>query len=112
MTTFKFGDYVKLTKMGPVSDPQYRTPNWEDYEPGAINEDKSLPLGYWVTGKLGSEPAVDTRLLVFRDCRNGERIDGELLTSKIMALDTGVKKLRFYTENSVYLLEHAEKQDG
>ena len=102
--SIKRGDYVRLEKQAAVEEPAVPTPSNDDYEFGKNNAGISVPVAYWVTGRLVNDPEVDHMLIIDRDCRNGIKVAGVLTTSLITKVDEAVFGLRLETMNSVYHL--------
>lgn len=103
--SFQLNDYVRVEKIGSVDEPRYRTPSWDEFEPGKDNDGMSLPVDYECTGHLGNLPEVGQPLLLYRDTRNGIEVPGILRTSyvkKITKAVGDVPVLLLDTENSQY----------
>jgi hypothetical protein len=105
-------DYVKVTKLDAQKNPTFRTPEWDEYEPGGWdNVGMSLPKDYWLTGKILVPPQVGRSTVVSRDTRNGERVDGRFTSSVVKEIitDPDETKAIVKTLNSVYLFEKIEE---
>jgi len=94
--------FARISKLAPVTDPEYPTPSMEDYETGKLNGNVSIPVDYWIEGYLTDEPEVGKPVVVDRVNRCGVKMPG-IFTSSIVTeiTDTGFKTL-----NSVYNLEY------
>jgi len=108
---FKQGDYVKLTKLSSVDDPEVETPSWDQYDYGDRNG-FSIPIDYWITGALLSgHPEEGKTCYIARDSRNGVECEGILQTSHIQSVafikQNDEQSVIFHTKNSVYGLEFA-----
>lgn len=109
---FKYRTKVKMTKVGAVEDTNIKTPEWEEYKMGEDNPGYSVPVQYWVTGRLIQDMAFDHGVMILRDTRNGVEVDGIMRTSPIVRMTKKTDKiLELETENSVYLIEELEDQN-
>ena len=75
--------YIRLTKIKASENPEYRTPEWNDYKQGIVNEFVSIPADYWVEGYLIEPIEVGGYAVVDRRIRNGEEVSGFMTTSQI-----------------------------
>lgn len=100
---FQVNDYVKVEKIGAVDDPEFRTPDWDEFTPGAINDDMSLPVEYTCTGVVAQPPEEGKCFFIWRDTRNGVEVPGYLQTSRIAKV-TSVNEVEVLveTQNSKY----------
>lgn len=103
--------YVKVTKLGVVNDPYYKTAMWSEYKSGTENA-KSPPIEYWITGELAFTPTIDQSVVVWRDNRNGVKMGGIFRTSLVKSIEVlGPKCYKVNTMNSVYLVEEWNKDE-
>jgi len=94
--------YVKISKLSASDNPEFPTPNFENYEAGKCNGNVSIPINYWLEGYLISEPEVGKPVVVDREVRCGVKMGGIFTSSVVTEVtDTGFKTL-----NSVYNLEY------
>ncbi len=95
---------VKIEKISPCEKPNVETAEKENYRCGDFNS-KSPFVGYTVIGTLLRPLATGDVMLVDRDERNGEKVNGYFHSSLIKTIerisDDG-KVVRVSTENSVY----------
>lgn len=94
--------FVKLTKIKASENAEYRTPDWNDYKQGMLNEATSIPIDYWVMGYLIKPIKVGESILLERTIRNGEKISGFMSTSKVIEINGDI----FETLNSIYKIEY------
>lgn len=97
--------YVKLTKLNPVDDPKFPTPDLENYSCGEVNDDVSLPNSYTVTGYIHGDVEVGMSVFITRDTRNGVECTGVLRTSPVVSFEESDNGLVINTANSIYKLE-------
>ena len=90
--------YVRLEKIAAVEHPVVPSGDPKTYGYGEMNSDASLPVGYWLCGTLGLEPAVGERMVVDRDVRNGVVRDGRFTSSEVVRIEGDQVR----TTNSVY----------
>ena len=100
--------YVRLTKIKASENPEYRTPEWNDYKQGIVNEFVSIPADYWVEGYLIKPIEVGEHALIDRRIRNGEEVSGFMTTSKILEINGDI----FETLNSIYKIEYLEEKSA
>ena len=98
----KKGDYVEITKESPCENPEYRTPNEDDYYGGIDNGAVSLPNKYSAKGVLLSDVEVGKPCQILRDSRNGFKIDGYFRTSEVQKITEDGKLV---TVNSIYTVQ-------
>lgn len=98
---------VRVTKIGPIDDPNVPTPVWEGYRVGEDNgNDVSLPSDYVIEGEMiGDEPKLNQCVLVARDKRNGVCCMGIFRTTQLRSVAKTDKGYKFETTNSRYILE-------
>jgi len=98
--------YVRCSKVDVVKEAKCPTPHPDDYRYGESNRNMSVPVDYWVTGYLVTEPKVGDGICIQRDSRNGVKTYGTFKTSRIKGVEKmNDHKLKVETNNSVYLLE-------
>jgi hypothetical protein len=92
---------VTLTKLKPLENPEYPTPNKADYRPGQFNGNVSLPIDYTATGILLKDIEVGEPILMFRHIRNGIKTPGHFSSSRVSKIEGNL----LYTNNSIYKIE-------
>lgn len=97
---------IRLTKIEPVKDALYPTPEKENYKYGQYNDSVSVPEGYTIEGYCEIMPSVGVQFAVERFFRNGVEAYGMFLSSTI----TKVTENGFETRNSKYILETIDKK--
>ncbi len=94
------GTPVHLRKLLQVENPVSESASWAEWEPGALNSAKSLPVAYEITGFMMREITVGEPMQVLRTCRNGIETIGLFSSSPVVEIsDRSVT-----TFNSVYLI--------
>jgi hypothetical protein len=96
---------IKLTKFAKSNAPLFPTPEKEDYKDGKINEGISLPMDYWIIGKLLFDIEEGKAVRVLREERNGVKVPGLFSTSLVTKIDGD----KFETLNSIYKIEYLDK---
>ena len=96
---------IKLTKFAKSNIPLFPTPEKEDYKDGKINEGISLPMDYWIIGKLLFDIEEGKAVRVLREERNGVKVPGLFSTSLVTKIDGD----KFETLNSIYKIEYLDK---
>jgi len=96
---------IKLTKFAKSNTPLFPTPEKEDYKDGKINEGISLPMDYWIIGKLLFDIEEGKAVRVLREERNGVKVPGLFSTSLVTKIDGD----KFETLNSIYKIEYLDK---
>lgn len=91
---------IKITKIDSNAMPDVPTAEWSEYKQGVEN-DKSPPIEYWVTGELVNPITLGYGIVVARDCRNGVEVSGYFKTSPVISWDGKFAT----TRNSFYLVE-------
>lgn len=92
---------VRIEKIAAVPDPVAPPGDPATYRYGESNPETSLPVEYWLTGTLRSEPAVGERMVVDRDVRNGVVRAGVFTSSVVVRIDEDC----VWTANSVYRIQ-------
>lgn len=96
---------VRVKKVKAAKDPEFPTPEFEDYIPGQVNKGVSTPCEYEVCGKLAAPVEVDSFILLKRDERNGVACDGVFRSSRIKDVKIYGDTTIVETYNSVYSIE-------
>lgn len=95
-----------MTKLEQVKDAKFVASDPDEYEYGQFNFGKSVPIGYWVTGKVYKDIKVGQHIMIARDCRNGKKVDGILETSSLQKIEKmSDSSFLLITKNSGYKLE-------
>jgi len=92
---------TRITKIDAAKDARYRTATNEEYKPGQFNGLVAPPIEYTVLGVLASPVEVGFPILLDREERNGVKVDGAFMSSRVLEFDGKVAK----TLNSVYLIQ-------
>lgn len=99
--------FVRIRKLAAVKNPDVETPEWDEYNVGQVQKESgSIPIEYEVKGFLMSELQVGRHLNILRTERNGEKVSGVMITSKV----TKVTDSGFETCNSVYEMEYLKAE--
>lgn len=98
-------EYVQITKIKAVENPELPTPDIEDFTPGAINSGMSIPIEYTCVGLLQNDVEIGEPVIMARHTRNGVKALGIFMTSLVTEIEPADNGLVFYTQNSVYKLE-------
>jgi hypothetical protein len=106
VTSFKVGDYVRITKRKTANNPVTESAKSEEYVYGEINA-LSLPVDYWLEGYLEAPIIPGHPVLVDRRVRNGVNVFGHFESTPVV----GYSKDHFTTLNSVYSIEAATIQN-
>lgn len=97
----KEGIYVRCTKIDRVNDAKFDTANKEDWKYGEYNPTSPF-IDYSLTGTLIYTPEQGKNCIyIDRDTRNGEKVPGIFRSSLIEKIEGN----KYYTQNSVYILE-------
>ena len=92
-------DFVRLTKLAAVENPNCKPGDWSTYQLGSPNQSgQSLPLEYCVEGWLIRRPSVGGRVEILRYSRNNVKVPGYFVSSEVMAVSPD----GFHTRNSIY----------
>lgn len=100
--------YIKLTKIKASDNPEYPTPHWNAYKHGGVNKGTSIPVDYWVEGYLIKPIEVGQSVAIDRTVRNGEKISGIMVTSKIIEINGDILQ----TLNSIYKIEYLKQKSS
>lgn len=93
---------IKISKRAEVTGG-FPAADKDKYIPGSDGiEGFSLPVDYWLTGRLLGDIAVGQPVVVYRDTRNGVKADGIFQSSPVVE----VTRDSFMTKNSVYDYEY------
>lgn len=111
------GKWVKVEKAYVSEDPLVRTPREDEYEPGAINFNMSVPTGYTILGLMNCDLATAVQLAVVRYERNGVEAAGLFTSSRIkewqeMRQEDGTPLLVVKTENSIYWITESPEAEA
>ena len=93
---------VRISKIAATENPRHATPEREDYISGQDNGDVSIPIEYEITGNILMEPKMSERIIVYRETRNGVKVDGLFQSSGIQKIEDDL----IHTHNSVYKIEY------
>lgn len=92
-------DFVRLTKLAAVENPDCKPGDWSTYQLGSPNQSgQSLPLEYCIEGWLIRRPSVGGRVEILRYSRNNVKGPGYFVSSEV----TAVSSDGFHTRNSIY----------
>ena len=94
---------IKLTKINECENPILKSASLEEYVPGdCVDETKSIPIEWWLIGRLMEPIDVDKSILIERTIRNGVGAYGIFKSSPVKEI---VSDTRVETENSIYDIE-------
>jgi len=95
---------VKITKIAQAPDARFQSAKMDQYVPGQINDNLSLPIEYWCEGNLIRPIEIGRPLVIARTIRNGVEATGTMITSEV----TSIKHDQITTKNSIYNIEYLE----
>ena len=99
----KRGEYVSVQKLAPVEGREDLTPTFDEYNVSKTS--RSIPVNYKVVGSLYHDLKEGSSMVVWRDERNGVKVEGMMTTSKVESIEKlSDDVVQVNTENSVYLV--------
>ena len=91
--------FIRLCKTGTANNPVCAPGDAATYRYGALANDDSLPVDYWLIGWLLCPPATGEPVRVLRVGRNGVACPGYFVSTDVMEV---LSASEFLTMNSIY----------
>jgi hypothetical protein len=102
--SFKSNDHIRVTKLGPVSEPYYATPSWDEYNDGS--NAYTIPTDYEAEGLLMVPLELEKPLIIDRWKRNGVEVRGLFRSSPVKKIiEESEFRAVFETLNSRYQMD-------
>lgn len=104
------GAFVELKKLRATDNPVVRTPCDDEYLPGGINPNYSIPTEYTIKGYVIGDIVTDMPLVIERVERNGVVRPGIMTTSVLQKIEHTEFGMQLTTLNSVYHLSFLQQK--